>query len=106
MQASVVVAHGLSICASRTVEHRLSSCSTQAQFLHGMWDLPRPGIKPRSPTLAGSFFTKSKHAVLMLSLLLLSTCIGRDSVKHLALVYISTKIVGIDTQIFFADEER
>ncbi|KAI4544884.1 hypothetical protein MG293_005150 [Ovis ammon polii] len=31
---------------------------------------------------------------------------GRDSVKHLALVYISTKIVGIDTQIFFADEER
>ena len=85
---------------------RLSSCGTQAQFLHGMWDLPRPGIKPRSPTLAGSLFTRSKHAVLMFSSLLLSTCIGRDSVKHLALVYISTKIVGIDTQIFFADEER
>ena len=29
-----------------------SSCSA-----HGMWDLPRPGIKPMSPTLAGRFFT-------------------------------------------------
>ena len=25
-------------------------------MLHGMWDLPRPGIKPRSPALAGGFF--------------------------------------------------
>ena len=24
---------------------------------HGVWDLPRPGIKPTSPALAGGFFT-------------------------------------------------
>ena len=29
-RASVVVAHGLSSCGSRALEHRLSSCSAQA----------------------------------------------------------------------------
>ena len=33
--------------------YRLSNCSTQAQLLHGTRDLPRPGIKPMSPALAG-----------------------------------------------------
>ena len=26
-------------------------------MLHGMWDLPRPGLKPLSPALAGRFLT-------------------------------------------------
>ena len=34
-----------------------SSCGTRAQLLHGMWDLPRPGIEPESPALAGRFLT-------------------------------------------------
>ena len=34
-----------------------SRCGTQALLLHGMWDLPRPGIKPVSPTLASRFPT-------------------------------------------------
>ena len=42
---SVVVAHGLSICV------------TWAPLLHGMWDLPRPGIEPVSPALKGGFST-------------------------------------------------
>ena len=37
--------------------HGLSSWSTRAQLLHGMWDLGRPGIKPVSPAVAGRFFT-------------------------------------------------
>ena len=37
--------------------YRLSNCSTQAQLLHGTRDLPRPGIKPMSPALAGRFLT-------------------------------------------------
>ena len=57
MWASVVVAHGLSSCGSRTLECRLSSCGARAQLLHGMWDLPRPGLKPVSPALAGRFLT-------------------------------------------------
>ena len=57
VQASVVVARGLSSCGSRALEHRLSSCGSRAQPLRGMWDLPRPGLKPVSPALAGGFLT-------------------------------------------------
>ena len=69
-RASVVVAHGLSSCSvwalghsgfsscgARALERSLSSCGAQAQLLRGMWDLPRPGIKPVSPALAGRFLT-------------------------------------------------
>ena len=35
----------------------LSSCGARAQLLRGMWDSPRPGIKPVSPALAGGFLT-------------------------------------------------
>ena len=37
--------------------HGLSNCDTRALLLHGMWNLPRSGIKPVSPALAGGFFT-------------------------------------------------
>ena len=52
----------LTIAASLVVEHRLqthrlSSCGSQAQLLCGMWDLPRPGLEPVSPALAGRFST-------------------------------------------------
>ena len=43
--------------ASAAVAGRLSSCSTWALLLHGLWDLPGPGIKLVSPVLAGGFFT-------------------------------------------------
>ena len=64
--ASVVVAHGLSSCGLQALERRLSSCGTWAWLLHGMWDLPGPGIEPMSPALAGGFLTtgppgKSQH---------------------------------------------
>ena len=29
----------------------------QSQLLRGMWNLPRPGIEPMPPALAGRFFT-------------------------------------------------
>ena len=48
-------ARGLSRGSSWAPEHRLSSCG--AQLLWDMWDLPRLGIKPVSPALAGGFFT-------------------------------------------------
>ena len=56
-RASVVVARGLSSCGSQALELRLSSCDAQAQLLRGMWDLPRPGLEPVSPALAGGFLT-------------------------------------------------
>ena len=50
MAASLVTEH-------RLQTHRLSSCGSRAQLLRGMWDLPRPGLEPVSPALAGTFST-------------------------------------------------
>ena len=52
----------LTVTASLVVEHRLqtrrlSSCGSRAQLLCGMWDLPRPGLEPASPALAGRLST-------------------------------------------------
>ena len=46
-----------SCCGSQAREHRLSINDTQAMLLCSMWDLPRSGIEPMSPALAGRFFT-------------------------------------------------
>ena len=51
---SIPVAQGLISCSWRPLEHAgFRSCGTQAQLLLAMWDLPRPGIKPVCPALAG-----------------------------------------------------
>ena len=58
-----IAVHGpLTIAASLVAEHRLqtrrlSSCGSWAQLLHGMWDLPGPGLELVSPALAGRFST-------------------------------------------------
>ena len=44
---------GFSSWGMRAPKHWSSSCGTQAQLLQGMWDLPRPRIKPVSPALTG-----------------------------------------------------
>ena len=58
----IAVRGPLTIAASLVVEHRLqtrrlSSRGSRAQSLHGMWHLPRPGLEPVSPALAGRFST-------------------------------------------------
>ena len=58
----IAVRGPLTIVASLVAEHRLqtrrlSSCGSRAQLLCGMWDLPRPGLEPVSPALAGGFST-------------------------------------------------
>ena len=58
----IAVRGPLTIAASLVAEHRLqtrrlSSYGSQAQLLRGMWDLPRPGLEPVSPALAGRFST-------------------------------------------------
>ena len=58
----IAVRGPLTIAASLVAEQRLqtrrlSSCGSRAQWLHGMWDLPRPGLEPVSPALAGRFST-------------------------------------------------
>ena len=41
----------------RLQTRRLSSRGSRAQPLRGMWDLPRPGLEPMSPALAGRLST-------------------------------------------------
>ena len=58
----MVVRGPLTVVASLVAEHRLqthrlSSCGSRAQSLCGMWGLPRPGLEPMSPALAGRFST-------------------------------------------------
>ena len=48
---------GFSCCGVWALEQELSSCGTQVQLPHGMWDLPRPEIEPVSPALQGGFLT-------------------------------------------------
>ena len=58
----IAVRRPLTIAASLVAEHRLqtrrlSSWGSRAQLLRGMWDLPKPGLEPVSPALAGRFST-------------------------------------------------
>ena len=70
----ITVRGPLTISASPVAEHRLqmrrlSNCGSWAQPLHGMWDLPRPGLEPVCAALAGRFSTtappgKPQHRLL------------------------------------------
>ena len=61
------------VAEHRLQTHRLSSCGSRAQPLRGMWDLPRPGLEPVSPALAGRLSTTAppgKPLILFFTLLL------------------------------------
>ena len=49
---------GFSCCGALSLGHMgFSSCGLWAKLSQGMWNLPRPGIEPVSPALAGRFPT-------------------------------------------------
>ena len=54
---TVVTVRGPGSYGPQAPRNSLISGGTQTQLPPGMWDLPRPGIKPVSPALAGGFFT-------------------------------------------------
>ena len=71
----IAVRGPLTLAASLVAEHRfqmrrLSNCGSRAQLLHGMWDPPRPGLKPMSPALAGRFSTTAPPGKPMMVLFL------------------------------------
>ena len=77
----IVVRGPLTIAASLVAEHRLqtrrlSSCGSQAQLLCSLWDLPRPGLEPVSPALAGRFSTTAPRGKPMFHFLLGQRMIG------------------------------
>ena len=81
----------LTIAASLVAEHRLqmrrlSNCGSRAQWLHGMWDLPRPGLEPVSPALAGRLSPTAPPGKSQLSILYILVYIcqsqSRNSSHH------------------------
>ena len=53
----IAVRGPLTVAEHRLQTRRLSNRGSRAQLLRGMWDLPRPGLEPVSPALAGGFST-------------------------------------------------
>ena len=47
----------LSCCGAQAPDAQAQQLCSRAQLLRGMWDLPRPGLEPVSPALAGRFST-------------------------------------------------
>ena len=60
---------GFSSWGSQALKHRLKSYCMWASLLHGIRGLPRSGIEPVSPALAGGFFTTESPGKLLHSLL-------------------------------------
>jgi len=85
------VAHGLSSYNSWALECRLSGCCAQALLLHGMWDLPRPGIEPVSPELAGGFLTTGSPGKFL----------GKPFLHTWALIVLVEKLRLLGALIFF-----
>ena len=81
----ITVRGPLTVAASLVAEHRLqtrrlSSCGTRAYLLRGMWDLPRPGLEPVSPALAGRLSTTAPP--------------GKSSSSFLKDIFIKDRILG------------
>ena len=80
----------LTIAASLVAEHRLqtrrlSSCGSRAQLLRGMWDLPRPGLEPVFPALAGRFSTTAPPGKPSTSDFLMMSLIAEQQSRGLCL---------------------
>ena len=53
----LIAEHNLSSHGMQALDCRLISCGMWTLLPHVMWNLPRPGIEPVSPALAGRFLT-------------------------------------------------
>ena len=69
--ASLVVEHAVQGAGTSAVVHSGSVVASQGLSCSvGMWDLPRPEIKPMFPPLAGEFFTSEPPGKPLPSLLI------------------------------------
>ena len=77
-------ARALDTWASVVVARGPSSCAAWAQLLRGMWDLPRPGLEPVSPALAGGCLTTAPPGKPCGGNLRLRIIIGKEEDTKLA----------------------
>ena len=88
----IAVRGPLTIAASPVAEHRLqtrrlSNCGSRAQLLRGMCDLPRPGLEPVSPALAGRLSTTAPPGKPLAGLLINITMKTMCSASRIILCY-------------------
>ena len=104
----IAVRGPLTIVASLVAEHRLqkrrlSSCGSRAQLLCGMWDLPRPGLEPVFPALAGRLSTTAPPGKPKLCLLIPPSCpppfSPTCSISYLVLFILETGLIKVRIMI-------
>ena len=59
----------------------LSSCGARTSLLRVMWNLPKPGIEPMSPTLAGRFFSTAPPGKSLVQFMCQNLCENCDPIK-------------------------
>ena len=64
-EASLVAEQNLVAWASAVAASALSSCGAQVQSSLSMWNLPRPGIEPMSPALAGGLLSTAPPGAVL-----------------------------------------
>ena len=102
----IVVRGPHTTAASLVAEHRLqtrrlSNCGSRAQLLRSMWDLPRPGLEPVSPALAGGFSTTAPpgkpwhHLLISTWGMLVTSIIKVDHWKLKQMTFLERRKLGL-----------
>ena len=101
---SLVAVGGLLIVTSLIAKHRLYHAWASVVVVHGLScpqheNLPRPGIKPRSPAMAGSYLSTVPPGE---SFILVVICVSltANELEHLFMFLFAVPFAKVPVQVF------